>query len=625
MTKSNSRSRVTSASLLLSLLVAAALTACGGGAVESEVEAQAEAESQNASALARGGIKGRPIEPTPTPEPTPDPIAEPTPEPTPDPAPEPVPTLTPTSSPTPAIATYVAANGYGAAGDQGQTDDPLTDAVTYAGHVYYVDCNAGSDANDGRSPATAWRTAAQVQTKTRVGYWDTVAANSNTTPPYHTPWTAAPSGSAFLFKRGCMFDGFISVHAATFTGSVITYSQNFTFGAYGSRSLARPVIKYITPSTQFRGMFWSNGHQVQIRNLHFTGNPSIVSAGISLRGVKNSSFVNSVIEDVYGDGIGADDTENFLVQNSSVLRTQAGGGRGGGLAGSGTNLRVLHSTFVDNGRDKVGAHNIYVRHLHGAVFEGNALSGGSNLGIVIHGKSENVQIRYNDIFGNSNGIDVTGGYLSEAEVFDNITIENNRIRDNGYRVGDQGYGLLLKSMVNSTIRNNLVYGNRLGTLNMADANSGDIAASNVKIFQNLFHDPGTGSGVVFNGAGLAGIDMRNNILVQLSATRTLFSKSALVPEAALTMNNNLYYAPANTTGKIFTYNATAITLGQLLSMTGKEAAGRYGDPLFISDDASDYRVQLSSPARNLGAPVDVAVDFAGQARSTTSPTTGAHE
>ena len=72
------------------------------------------------------------------------------------------------------------------------------------------------------------------------------------------------------------------------------------------------------------------------------------------------------------------------------------------------------------------------RHLTKALIAGNRIEGGSNHGIVLHGSSKDVVIRGNDIFGNSNGIGINGGY-SEAESFDGIVIEQNLIHDNGFR------------------------------------------------------------------------------------------------------------------------------------------------------------------------------------------------
>jgi len=128
---------------------------------------------------------------------------------------------------------------YGASKDHGETDDPLTDPVTYTGAVYYVDCTGGNDANDGLSPANAWQTLTKVNQKTSVGYWDTVAPNANTVPTFHTPWTSILSNSAILFKRGCTYDGYIKYHAYIDIG---IFSEYVTFGAYGDRALPRPII-----------------------------------------------------------------------------------------------------------------------------------------------------------------------------------------------------------------------------------------------------------------------------------------------------------------------------------------------------------------------------------------------
>src|SRR5262249_36772171 len=99
-----------------------------------------------------------------------------------------------------------AAYVYGATGDHGETDDPLTNDVTYSGTVYYIDSINGSDSNSGLSPDQAWKTLAQAESKIH-------GANP------------APAGSAFLFNRGGTYTGHISV----FPGAVITSQNNYTF------------------------------------------------------------------------------------------------------------------------------------------------------------------------------------------------------------------------------------------------------------------------------------------------------------------------------------------------------------------------------------------------------------
>jgi hypothetical protein len=124
---------------------------------------------------------------------------------------------------------------------------------------------------------------------------------------------------------------------------------------------------------------------------------------------------------------------------------------------------------------------------------------------------------------------------------------------------------------------------------------------------------------------LSGIDVRNNIFVALSASKPALSKTPVVPEAALVLNNNLYYAPSNTSGRYFTYNGSTYTLAQLTAMTGKESLGKQADPQFADLAGFDFRVQPTSPARALGAGLGVLYDFVGTARNTATPTAGAYE
>jgi parallel beta-helix repeat protein len=89
---------------------------------------------------------------------------------------------------------------------------PAPPAVTsYPAGSHFVDANDGNDANDGLSPATAWKTVSKV--------------NGVRLSP----------GDAVLFKRGQTFYGALTVNQSG------TSANPITFGAYGSLS-TRPVI-----------------------------------------------------------------------------------------------------------------------------------------------------------------------------------------------------------------------------------------------------------------------------------------------------------------------------------------------------------------------------------------------
>jgi parallel beta-helix repeat protein len=521
-------------------------------------------------------------------------------------------------------AVWAEAPHYGASADGGETGDPLVDHVRYRGDVYYVGCTSGSDLNDGHSPASAWRSLEKVNEFTEVGYWDTVPGNGHGKKPNARVRRAAPSGSAFLFERGCRFDGYINVHAILpGKGHRPDFSENLTFDAYGDRGKARPVIEALTPPEKFRATVWSNGHSIHVRNLHLVGHTLANKPGVWLRKSTGSSVENTLIENMGGDGVQADDTDDVLIRNSEFRNNQLSGRPGAGLAGSGRNLRVLNNTFLDNGRHRILAHSIYLRYLTNASIQGNRIEGGSNLGIVLHGTCDGVQIIGNDIFGNSNGIDLSGGHPKTVESFDKVVIERNRIHDNGMRPKEQGYGLLLKSLRNSAIRNNLIYGNRVSPMAFMDKNPGDPPSSNVTIEHNVFDSPS--GGLSFKGDGLANVVMRDNIVVVRGSSSAVINKDASVPDAALTLEGGLYFAPHLDPDKLIRWGTRNYDPAGLATALGQKWRTVVTDPLFVNASAGDYSLQPRSPARKAGVPTDATTDFAGSSRDRSAPSIGAFE
>jgi len=509
---------------------------------------------------------------------------------------------------------------YGAKSDEGEIDEYGIDGVNYSGNTYYIDCELGKDSNDGLSANTPWLSLDKVNTKTEVGYWDTAGPNIYTIPQNHEPWEAAPSNSAFLFKRGCTFSGYINVHALGANGA---YVENQTFGAYGDAYKARPIIKSTDAKKAYRATVWTNGHAINLRNLQIINDPKLNKPGVSISSASGSSIINSVIKDASRDGVLAEDVNDLLISNSLIENNQLSGGRGGGFAGSGDNLKIINSTFKNNGRDHIGAHNVYVRHLHNATIQGNHLVGGSNLGVVLHGSSDTVLIKENLIEGNSNGIDVTGGY-PEEEVFNNITIEGNIIRNNGYRENEQGYALLLNSMTNSKVINNLVFGNRSGAINLADNNSGDIASESVVIAHNTFVEPASSYGANLKGAGLVNISLLNNIFVHYAENRTILNKSIETPLSELDMSHNLYFMPNKVDNKVFNFNGIVYDLEQIRADFNVGFSSINSDPDFINVEQFDYHLNNDSPAVAAGAEI-IDGGFNGVVRDTEFPTLGAFE
>lgn len=505
---------------------------------------------------------------------------------------------------------------YGAIADQGSVDSN----TTYSGDMYFIDCN-GDDNNDGKSPFTPWKTLNKVRTKINVGYWDTVAPNANTNPSFHPAWISAKSGSAFLFKRGCVFTGNIKISAYVLNplGGSGWFNDNFVFGAYGDSSMVRPIIQNSAGSAD--SLFNSSGYKFHIRNLHLIDKSSVT--GIWMNNSKDSSIINSVIEDAGSDGITADHTENILIKNCVLKNNQKGGGRGGGIAGSGKNFQILNSTFIDNGRDQIGAHNVYLRELEDAVIKGNYFKGGSNMGLVIHGRNLNVLISQNEFDANNNALSVSSGYYSgEVEVADQIEISENKIHDSGYRSGEQGYCMILDSVTNISVVNNICYNNRLGGVSLSDGPSKDIPSDKVKIYNNIFYEK-MWYALSIRGARLGQLFVNNNILINLSADAPVLEIHNSAFLAGVSLDRNLYYSP-NRINLIY-FKTASMNFASFKTASSLEATGLNSNPDFVDVANSNFHLLNTSVAKSAGLNVGLVVDFEGNTRNLNSPSLGAFE
>jgi hypothetical protein len=492
--------------------------------------------------------------------------------------------------------------GHGATRDLGETDDPLTNNVSYKGNVYYIDSVNGSDNNTGLSPDQAWKTLEQAATKFHVGYWDTIAPNANTDPPYHEPWTAAPSGSAFLFMRGGTYEGSIDVYPLDTAGGGWTFQNNYTFGAYGDPNDPRPVIETDT-GTAVRG-YGSKipDQQFDIRNLHFVDNEGHDATGMFLNDTNGVNIVNTEIEGFW-TGVGADNSKNLTIQNSIFYDNGSTKGHSAGLAAGGENLKLLDSTFIDNGRSQIFDHNAYLRYLDDAVVEGNLFVGGSNMGLVVHGINDGLVIRDNEFYGNNNGLSVSGANSGKNNVSNNVLIEDNIIRDNGYGAGEQGYGMFLNAVTNAVIRDNEIYGNRGGSLSFSDAGVGDQQSRNVDFYNNLF------SGTVsLTGSKTIDLSFENNIFTSDSKTSFALVKQTAFPDSQLTLDHNLYFMPDKVGTKVISYNGIGRSVTELTSMYGKETHGLNADPLFADAANHNYELLPGSPAIDRGVVIPGATD-----------------
>lgn len=514
--------------------------------------------------------------------------------------------------------------------------------------VYYMDSVSGLDTYDGRSmypgyvtnadgsQGTAnagsgpWQTMFQLSTKIMQEGKDLGAPRSDTRPPFHAPWVGAPTGSMFLFKRGCTFDGVINQGPLNSSG---VKQDRYSYGAYGVG--ARPVItcnnfdvrSQYAYSNGAGGTVYSHSGTMRLMNLHIlqgtAGNMTGVATCPPNVGSYGWTIRNCTVEGHYFNGILFDGGHDLACRNNLVVRNmQNPAGQGAGVSGNGPNIRIQHNTLISNGKHKTFAHNIYCNNLTNSIISDNYATLGANTGIVIHGTCSGLTIARNDLYANSNGMDISG--YGSLNVFDNTVVAYNLIHGNGYSVNDQGYGIMLKSLTNSKVFNNKVWANRLGAFILSGSNGTDIGTTNLDVVHNTFVDTSGCYGSIILGATIISLNFQNNIISSQDGNAAVTVNSD-VPLGALTLRNNLYYVPnraANTELRIRDVNysvASAIAAGH-------DAGSIYGNPLFTNFAGNDLTLQDGSPAHWAAAGIvaGVTTDFAGTTRHV-PPSIGCYE
>ena len=116
------------------------------------------------------------------------------------------------------------------------------------------------------------------------------------------------------------------------------------------------------------------------------------------------------------------------------------------------------------------------------------------------------------------------------------------------------------------------------------------------------------------------INIKNNIM-DGAVSQLLYFSDWIQWAAILTMNNNIYYRKtaifARVTGREYP------TFESWQTLTGKDAASLYADPLFISRVDRDFRPGAGSPALSAGVSVGLSEDFAGKTIPVLRPDVGA--
>jgi hypothetical protein len=118
------------------------------------------------------------------------------------------------------------------------------------------------------------------------------------------------------------------------------------------------------------------------------------------------------------------------------------------------------------------------------------------------------------------------------------------------------------------------------------------------------------------------INIKNNIMVG-GVSQLLYFGDWTQWSSILDMDHNLYYDKpasfANVSGIPYA------TFASWQTVSGKDAASLYADPLMVSVANRDFHLAPSSPARAAGADVGLSVDFAGNPVHVQDPDIGVYE
>ena len=267
--------------------------------------------------------------------------------------------------------------------------------------------------------------------------------------------------------------------------------------------------------------------------------------------------------------------------SGNVIQNNAACNGGGGIAVEFSSARILNNLIKNNSQ--------------------SGCSGGIGGGGIAVGGAGSALLYGNRIINNSWGSSGGGITLFAAGT---PTLENNIISGNSAS-GTQGGGIWIVNDSNARIVQNLFYGNTASQggaiyLSMPSGSSGPVLVNNT-----IVGGPGTAQGsAVWAGGFDSQVLFYNNLLIGLTGQSAVYCDSTY-----------------STTPPVFTNNDAYSPSGLGLEGTCASQEGSSGnislDPLFVSAQKHNYRLQSGSPAINTGdnsAPDIPKKDLAGRPR-----------
>ncbi|RTE08960.1 right-handed parallel beta-helix repeat-containing protein [Paenibacillus whitsoniae] len=496
-----------------------------------------------------------------------------------------------------------------------------------ANTTYYVDAGQGSDANNGTSASTAWKTLAKV--------------NATTFQP----------GDRILFEAGNTWTGQLYPKGSGSSGSPIVIDQ---YGSgekpkiQGQGAVQATVYLYNQQYWEIHNLDISNQASSGVgdfRGVHITGADIGTLNYFRLDGL-NVHDVTGEVNWIGGDtadnatginfatgwdrskrtgGIVFDMSSNVLspakatvkskfndvvISNSSIKNTSFGGiifkqYTGDGLDHNGnpavsvgwgvrssasdtnwypfTNITIKNNYITQSGTS-FGCNGIYLTDTKGALIEGNVVAAAGTSGIETY-YADDVVIQKNETYGvvkkaggaDYNGIDTDKGTTKQV-------VQYNYVHGNG-----DGILLCQFSFGDSIIRYNIITGNSRYQIYLHS----DSAASS-QIYNNTIYN--TNSTYLIYGYGSyinASYTIRNNILDSAK------SEAVLTTGGGIVYNTNSYYGSGLTvpSGDTNAKTANPLLVSPGTGSSGTETSGPALNTL------SGYQLQSTSPLVNQGVTI----------------------
>jgi hypothetical protein len=459
--------------------------------------------------------------------------------------------------------------------------------------TFYVD-NAGSNSNNGTTPATAWQTIAKVNATTLTpgqsvgfkagGTWreslipgqSGSAGNPITFASYGTGAQPIINGSNLLSSGWTQNTTNVWKVADTTKPNVVWF--NGTAGTQMSSAAAivapydwywasnvlyvwapgnvSPATTYINPgveaATRTSAVSISLGY-ITLSGLHLVKSNEI---NLFFSAANNVTVYNCTNEYGAGDGVTFSDGSNNIVLNGGAVDHNGENGGLSGLDGDGIG--------IGNGGD--GSHDITIENMNIYSNGNNTFGDNVTTSVTSTGAAPyNILIKNNTI-SNANGNSGLTIYAGTA-----ITVQYNLIFGNHYR-GVQTYNIHPAVPISLYLYNNTIVGNMLSA---GAALSNDSGTEALTMKNNIIWDNVSGN----SGAAMSWSNVG-------AGTTTLFSDY-----------NDIY----NTLGwSDCYYGGSYISFAPWQTDTGLDSHSISSNPLFTNAGAGDYTLQSGSPAIGAG-------------------------